>query len=98
MLKWFRLKAKVYTRPVGNYLTTGYTPKRHYLKLLPAPKALKQALLGKIQREIELHSENTPGLIQFKMNALEGCRPGTELMLLKFFRAQGGSGDNLSRG
>jgi hypothetical protein len=27
-----------------------------------------------------------------------GCRPGTELMLLKFFRAQGGSGDNLSRG
>jgi polyphosphate kinase len=54
-----------------NYLTTGYTPKRHYLKLLPAPKVLKQALLGKIQREIELHSEDTPGLIQFKMNALE---------------------------
>jgi hypothetical protein len=27
-----------------------------------------------------------------------GCRPETELMLLKFFRAQGGSGDNLLRG
>jgi polyphosphate kinase len=54
-----------------NYLTTGYTPKRHYRKLLPAPKILKKALLEKIQREIELHSEKQPGHIQFKMNALE---------------------------
>ena len=54
-----------------NYLTTGYTPRRNYLKLLPAPKHLKRALLAKIEREAELHSEKAPGLIQFKMNALD---------------------------
>jgi polyphosphate kinase len=35
-----------------NYLTTGYKPRRTYRKLLPAPTVLKQALLGKIEREI----------------------------------------------
>jgi len=54
-----------------NYLTTGYTPERYFRKLLPAPKVLKVALLARIEREKELHSEETPGLIQFKMNALE---------------------------
>ena len=54
-----------------NYLTTGYTPKRNYRKLLPAPKILKKALLEKIQREIVLHGEKQSGHIQFKMNALE---------------------------
>jgi polyphosphate kinase len=54
-----------------NYLTTGYVPKRNYQKLLPAPKVLKLALLGKIEREIAAHSPDSPGLIQFKMNALE---------------------------
>lgn len=54
-----------------NYLTTGYTPKRHYQKILPAPKICKRALLSRIEREIELHSPESPGLIQFKMNALE---------------------------
>jgi len=54
-----------------NYLTTGYTPKRKYEKMLPAPKFLKKALLAGIAREIRLHSEKKPGLIQFKMNALE---------------------------
>ena len=54
-----------------NYLTTGYTPKRHYRKLLPAPKVLKSALLAKIQREIDGQRPDSPGLIQFKMNALE---------------------------
>ncbi|RNC66035.1 MAG: polyphosphate kinase 1 [Desulfuromonadales bacterium] len=54
-----------------NYLTTGYTPRRNYRKLLPAPKHLKKALLAKIQREAEHHSEENPGLIQFQMNALE---------------------------
>ncbi|AAR36713.1 polyphosphate kinase 1 [Geobacter sulfurreducens] len=54
-----------------NYLTTGYTPRRNYRKLLPAPKHLKRALLARIEREAELHSEKSPGLIQFKMNALE---------------------------
>ena len=54
-----------------NYLTTGYTPERRYRKLLPAPTVLKKALLARIRRERELHSEQNPGHIQFKMNALE---------------------------
>ncbi|MDQ7007143.1 MAG: polyphosphate kinase 1 [Acidobacteriota bacterium] len=54
-----------------NYLTTGYKPKRHYKKILPAPKVLKGALLDKIQREIDIHRKERPGLIQLKMNALE---------------------------
>ncbi|WP_082117001.1 polyphosphate kinase 1 [Sedimenticola thiotaurini] len=54
-----------------NYLTTGYTQERSYRKLLPSPKMLKNALLSKIKRERKLHSPETPGLIQFKMNALE---------------------------
>jgi len=54
-----------------NYLTTGYTPERYYRKLLPAPKVLKGALLARIERERSLHSVDNPGLIQFKMNALE---------------------------
>jgi polyphosphate kinase len=54
-----------------NYLTTGFTPKRNYFKLLPAPKLLKKGLLDRIQREIDCHNEKTPGRIRFKMNALE---------------------------
>lgn len=54
-----------------NFLTTGYVPKRNYQKLLPAPKHLKPALLTKIEREITNHSPDSPGHIQFKMNALE---------------------------
>jgi len=54
-----------------NYLTTGFKPKRRYLKLLPSPKHLKPALLEKIQREIDRHTEAEPGLIQMKINALE---------------------------
>jgi len=54
-----------------NYLTTGFTPKRNYFKLLPAPKLLKKALLERIQREIDHHGGKTPGRIRFKMNALE---------------------------
>ncbi len=54
-----------------NYLTTGYTPARNYKKILPAPKQLKRALIAKIDREIQLHTKEQPGLIQFKMNALE---------------------------
>jgi len=51
-----------------NYLTTGFTPKRNYRKILPAPKLLKRALLDKIQREIE---HGSAGHIQLKVNALE---------------------------
>lgn len=54
-----------------NYLTTGYKPKRKYRAVLTAPKMLKQALLDKIGREIDKHSNETPGLLQFKMNGLE---------------------------
>jgi polyphosphate kinase len=54
-----------------NYLTTGYRPKRSYRKLLPAPTLLKKALLVKIERETAGHSDQSPGLIQLKMNALE---------------------------
>ena len=54
-----------------NYLTTGLVSKRNYQNLLIAPNKLKSKLLEKIEREISKHSENSPGLIQFKMNALE---------------------------
>ena len=53
-----------------NYLT-GYSPPPRYRKILTSPYTLKKALLEKIDREIKQHSEETPGLIQFKMNALE---------------------------
>lgn len=54
-----------------NYLTTGFTPKRNYQKLLVAPKLLKKGLLTRIQREAAGHSPENPGHLQFKMNALE---------------------------
>ena len=54
-----------------NYLTTGYTPGRDYYKLLPAPKVLKRAILGKIEREIAHVTAGRRGLIRMKMNALE---------------------------
>ena len=53
-----------------NYLT-GYSPPPRYRKILTSPYTLKQALLDKIDREIKNHSADSPGLIQFKMNALE---------------------------
>lgn len=54
-----------------NYLTTGYTPKRDYKKLLPAPKHLKKGLLDKIKREVHFVEQGAPSHIIFKMNALE---------------------------
>ncbi len=54
-----------------NFLTTGFTPQRKYLKILPAPRALKLALIGKIQREIKHHKNKSQGLIRIKCNALE---------------------------
>ena len=53
-----------------NYLT-GYSQPPRYRKILTSPYTLKKALLEKIDREIKQHSAETPGLIQFKMNALE---------------------------
>ena len=54
-----------------NYLTTGFKPKRHYRKLLTSPKSIKKSLIDKIDREIGLHSDASPGLIRLKMNGLE---------------------------
>jgi polyphosphate kinase len=54
-----------------NYLTTGFTAKRNYRAIVPAPRLLKKALLMRIEREMALHAEQGGGLIQFKMNALE---------------------------
>ncbi len=53
-----------------NYLT-GYSPPPRYRKILTSPYTLKKALLDKIDREIKIHNDETPGLIQLKMNALE---------------------------
>ncbi len=54
-----------------NYLTTGYTPKRHYRKLLVAPKMLKRALLERIEREIVGHRAE-----QSRAAAVQDERPG----------------------
>jgi polyphosphate kinase len=54
-----------------NYLTTGFKPRRKYVKLLPAPKILKAALLDKIEREIAHQESGGRGAIQGKMNARE---------------------------
>jgi len=53
-----------------NYLT-GYSPPPQYRKILTSPFTLKKVLLDKIDREIKLHTVDSPGLIQLKMNALE---------------------------
>ena len=57
-----------------NYLTTGYTPRRRYAKILSAPKLLKRSVLSKISREMEVHASDGSGHIQFKANAPRGCR------------------------
>ena len=54
-----------------NYLTTGFSSKRNYRAIVPAPKLLKKALLARIEREVALHLAGGGGVIQFKMNALE---------------------------
>lgn len=53
-----------------NFLT-GYSPPPRYRKILTSPYALKKTLIEKIEREVRLHTAETPGLIQLKMNALE---------------------------
>nr|VFJ52263.1 MAG: polyphosphate kinase [Candidatus Kentron sp. DK] len=53
-----------------NFLT-GYSSPFSYRKILAAPYTLKKALLEKIEREISKHTPESPGLIQFKANALE---------------------------
>ncbi|MBT8419739.1 MAG: polyphosphate kinase 1 [Gammaproteobacteria bacterium] len=53
-----------------NFLT-GYSSPLGYRKILAAPYTLKKSLLEKIDREISKHTPTSPGLIQFKANALE---------------------------
>nr|VFK02805.1 MAG: polyphosphate kinase [Candidatus Kentron sp. H]VFK02940.1 MAG: polyphosphate kinase [Candidatus Kentron sp. H]VFK06159.1 MAG: polyphosphate kinase [Candidatus Kentron sp. H] len=53
-----------------NFLT-GYSSPFSYRKILAAPYTLKRSLLEKIDREIGKHTPQSPGLIQFKANALE---------------------------
>jgi polyphosphate kinase len=52
-----------------NYLT-GYARHDHYRRLLVAPVALRDRMRQLIQREIDLHSPDRPGLIRLKLNAL----------------------------
>jgi polyphosphate kinase len=43
-----------------NYLTTGYTPKRHYRKLLPAPKILKRRCWRRSNGKSSCTAKNSP--------------------------------------
>ncbi|CAM2066373.1 Polyphosphate kinase [Sulfidibacter corallicola] len=54
-----------------NYLSTGFTPKRQYKKLVVAPSDMKRKIISKINREIEFQKSGEPGHIRLKMNALE---------------------------
>lgn len=54
-----------------NYLTTGYSPNRHYNKLLPAPKHMKPGLLERIEREAAHAKAGKKAWIRLKTNALE---------------------------
>ncbi|OGU12328.1 MAG: RNA degradosome polyphosphate kinase [Geobacteraceae bacterium GWC2_58_44] len=56
-----------------NYLTTGFSVKRKFSKLILAPRSLKKAILLMIKREAALNALHGGGRIRFKMNALEDC-------------------------
>ncbi|MAT38655.1 MAG: polyphosphate kinase 1 [Ectothiorhodospiraceae bacterium] len=52
-----------------NYLT-GYSHQQNWKELVVSPISMRQHVLNSIQREIETHSEETPGYILAKMNSL----------------------------
>lgn len=54
-----------------NYLTTACLPDRPFNQILAIPHVIKSALLSKIDREIAMHSNSSPGYICMKTNALE---------------------------
>ncbi len=54
-----------------NFLTTGQTAQRKYKKLIVAPAYMKKEIHAKIEREIKLHSPESPGQIQMKFNSLD---------------------------
>lgn len=49
---------------------SGYSMKKDYRKLLVAPANMREGILSRIDREIELHEKQGNGAIAFKMNAL----------------------------
>jgi polyphosphate kinase len=49
---------------------TGYSRQNHYNKLLVAPLHLREGIIERIKREIEMHKQHGNGRIIFKMNAL----------------------------
>lgn len=54
---------------------TGYSGQNEFNKLLVAPKGMREALIGRIKREIACHQKDGSGRIIFKMNSLvdKGC-------------------------
>jgi polyphosphate kinase len=52
-----------------NFLT-GYARQDTYRRLLVAPLSLRDRIVSLVHREIELHSEERPGLIRAQLNAL----------------------------
>jgi polyphosphate kinase len=49
---------------------TGYSRKHTYNKLLVAPEGLRESIIARIDREIEVHRAHGDGYLAFKMNAL----------------------------
>jgi polyphosphate kinase len=49
---------------------TGYSRKEKYHQLLVAPASMRQQILARINREIDLHRQSGDGYLAFKMNAL----------------------------
>jgi polyphosphate kinase len=52
-----------------NYLT-GYSQQTSYRRFLVAPLSVRQELLARIEREIQLHARDAKGHLIFKMNSL----------------------------
>lgn len=52
-----------------NYLT-GFSKQTEYRKLLVAPINLREGIIGRIEREVEIHRKHKSGRIVFKLNAL----------------------------
>lgn len=54
-----------------NFLSTGFTPKRNYNKVITAPADMKKFLINRIEREAENHKAGKEARVCFKINALE---------------------------
>ena len=49
---------------------TGYSKKHKYRKLIVAPGAMRQQIIARVEREIEVHRRHGNGYLAFKMNQL----------------------------